>query len=371
MVVYHETLSGTVTPRTLGPYEFIATPPQQLVLNAILDQCGVGECISPGVRGLAEQAGVSRGLITDCLRTLAQDGWIDYDGRSIILLRDPSSDESSDRSGDRSACDEAENEPEEVIDQVIDHYIAADLSDRSGDRSPEHSPLLAAVKRIATRWNEDRPLSGESDRSGDRSPHMVHDQVTTTGLVVVHESSTTGGSGGKADRSGDRSHSAAQVMAEPYRDNPIALLLAELLPPPGRSVLERVLAARNWTPQQIRDRYEFDQARIDASGGKLHIGIFWTALMAGELAPPRADPERPLDPAAYADRDGFKLGSDMSDQDDSLYARANRLLPPVTPETIRTAGADLAFVLEQLGMGKSDDQVRAALVVRAQRRGTP
>jgi hypothetical protein len=348
MVVYHETLSGTVTPRTLGPYEFITTPPEQLVLNAILDQAGVGDCISPGIRGLAEQTGVSRGLITDCLRTLANDGWIAYDGRWITLLRDPSCEETSDRSGDRSGADEAETEPEELIDQVIDHLITADLSDRSPDRSLSPSPILAALQRRAMRQNDDIPRAKNSDRSPDRSAHMVHDQVTTTSPVVVHESSTTGGSGGDADRSPDRPHPAAEIMAELGAHRKVVTRALLIVPP--------------WTAQEVRDRWDYDQRRIAASDGELAEGIFFEALMAGQRAPKRRDPQ--LDPAAYAGDDLYRLGSvPAPDVGESLRDHAERITPP------NISGADFLFVMQRLALGEPDAEVLAKLATRHRRPG--
>jgi hypothetical protein len=309
--------------RPLGYYEYIATPPIQLVLNVILRHA-VGASFSPGVRVLADESGVSRGMITDCLRQLATDGWILYDGRMITLLR--------------ATLDDA-------IDQVIDQSEEI-YCDRSIDRSPD----------LVENGTEAEIYC---DRSPDRSrfppaPPMVFN-ITTADSVVVSESSTIGGSGGifPNDRSPDRSH-------------PAALMLTELGLTPGPGVFERGMAARDWTPQQIRDRYESDKPRIENSGGTKTWGIFWTAFMAGELAPPRPDPDRPIDVAAYANQPGFSLGSDLAPPGDAATIRdhASRLLPPPTARTIREHTRDWIFLQGRLAQGDSDETALQALEAR-------
>lgn len=361
MESYHASATPSVAPRAkLLPFQYIASPPPTEVFKVILEHCGVGGTFAPGVRQLSLWSGVSRGLITDCLRQIAEKGWILYDGRNITLLRHPDEDDASDRSGDRSHCDESE----EVIDQVIDQATATPARDRSGDRSRAASPILAAVQRVALRQNG----HGPSDRSPDRSgltdsdppldPPMVHDYLTATSPVVVERVSTTGGSGGslRDDRSIDRSHPAAQIMAELGAD--------------GAIIADAFLARPGWTPQQVRDRWAYDQRRIALSDGHLTEGVFFHALRCGQLAPAREGPQ--LDPAAYANRDGFTLGSAVPPEVESIRDHAARLLPAPTAATHRQYITDWLFVQDRLGQGDSDDEALAALATHRQRsRGGP
>ncbi len=329
MESYHASATPSVAPRAkLLPFQYIASPPPAEVFKVILEHCGVGGTFAPGVRQLSLWSGVSRGLITDCLRQIAEKGWILYDGRNITLLRHPDEDDASDRSGDRSHCDESE----EVIDQVIDQATATPARDRSGDRSPDSDPPL--------------------------DPPMVHDYLTATSPVVVERVSTTGGSGGslRDDRSIDRSHPAAQIMAELGAD--------------GAIIADAFLARPGWTPQQVRDRWAYDQRRIALSDGHLTEGVFFHALRCGQLAPAREGPQ--LDPAAYANRDGFTLGSAVPPEVESIRDHAARLLPAPTAATHRQYITDWLFVQDRLGQGDSDDEALAALATHRQRsRGGP
>ena len=60
------------------------------MLDAITRHCRVGGSFAPGVRVLAEMSGVTLGLISGLLYELDHTGWISYDGRVIMVLRDPS-----------------------------------------------------------------------------------------------------------------------------------------------------------------------------------------------------------------------------------------------------------------------------------------
>lgn len=135
-------------------------------------------------------------------------------------------------------------------------------------------------------------------------------------------------------------------------------------------VAKALLIVPPWTAQEVRDRWDYDQRRIAASDGELTEGVFFEALMAGQRVPKRSGSQ--LDPAAYADRDGFKLGSDTSDQGDgeSLHDRAARLVP--ASPTDRYAGQDFVWMQGQLRMqGWTDEQALAALADRRRRRGAP
>lgn len=312
--------SSATNQRTLGYYSYVVVPPIQRVLNILLDTMSIGGCRPPLIRELAEQADIARGAVTDVLRQLATDGWILYDGRMITLVRD------------------SIDAPDDRIDHVIDQ-----------DDDSEES----AVSCASTPETRDR----DSDRSRDRSgippaPPMVFNITTATDVVNL-EASTIGGSGGifSADRSADRS-------------SPAALQLAELGLKPGRGVFERGMAAHTWMPQQIRDRYEYDQERIKNSNGTKHIGIFWTAFLAGELAPARPDPQRPLDPEAYANRDGFALGGAPPpgvDEPESIRDRALRLCGEWTAENHQAQIRDCGFLQGRLAAGDSDEVALAAL----------
>jgi DNA-binding transcriptional regulator YhcF (GntR family) len=287
--------------RALRPYESISTPPITLLLYAIVARCAVGGCITPGVRVLAESAGISPGLVSPALYTLARDGWIRYDGRVIMLLINP------DHDADQTDHDE-------------DRFVGDHDADRAFDRS------------------------GAIDLARDR---FESDMVLTTTRIIDSESVVV-------------SYGGMQGGDHP-RDHPIALLLSELLPPPGNGVMPKVLAAQPpWTPQEIRDRYESDKPRIEKPGSKNTWGIFWNALMHGERAPARPDPTAPLDPQSYAGRADIMLGSDLPREDapESIGDIARRLLPP------DASTADWVFVQSRLVRHDSEAGALAALAAR-------
>lgn len=131
-----------------------------------------------------------------------------------------------------------------------------------------------------------------------------------------------------------------------------------------RIIAEAFSARADWTPRQVRARWEYDQKRIAVSDGRLNEGIFFTALRCGELAPSRADPALPLDPTAYADDPAFKLGSDVSPPDEQrqretayhdAHWRAVALLGPGAPFR------EMAVIVERLVAGDTDQQALAAL----------
>jgi len=143
-------------------------------------------------------------------------------------------------------------------------------------------------------------------------------------------------------------------------------------------------ARPDWTPQQVRQRWEYDQRRIAASDGALHEGVFFTALRSGEMAPARADPAAPLNPAAYAGDSLYRLGSDVRGLDpppDAADLRSSDLAPPAAdeppPESVGdharrllptdASTADWVFVQTRLARGDSDDGALAALAERRRR----
>src|SRR3954464_7781852 len=123
--------------RTLRPYESISTPPITLLLSAIVARCAVGGCITPGVRALAAWAGISPGLVSPALYTLARDGWIRYDGRVIMLLINPDHDaDQTDHDADRLLGDHD-------ADRAFDRSGAIDL-----DRDRFESDMVLTTTRI-------------------------------------------------------------------------------------------------------------------------------------------------------------------------------------------------------------------------------
>ncbi len=258
---YPDTAVG-ITGNGRNPYAYTVVPPIGRLLDAIRAHCGVGGTIRPRNRTLADWANyASAGHIAPLLDQLACDGRILYDRSTglITLLFDP------------------------ARDQLIPDGINADDS--------EESALIPSLDRFLAQ----QEAEFQSDPAWDQNAQCMEDScLTTTGdseSVAVKTQIPCGGE------------------SIPPPDHPILLLLAELGLKPGRGVFERGMAAHTWMPQQIRDRYEYDQERIKNSNGTKHIGIFWTAFLHGELAPSRPDPAAPLDPQSYANRDGFALGS--------------------------------------------------------------
>lgn len=305
----------------LRPYQFIGTPVTTLVLDAIVDHCQVGGCITPGVRGLAAWADVSLGVVSDCLKVLVKDGWISYDGRVIMLLRHP----------DR-CTDQTSPQGDRRVDQN-DRCIDQESADRCIDQDVFRSTLP----------------NSDIDRRVDQ---FERDMVLTTTRILESESEVavvdSGGMQG-GDQRADRSQGAAQLMAE-LGANP-------------KIIADAYAARADWTAQQVRARWEYDQKRIAASDGKLNEGVFFTALRGGELAPARPDPTQPIPVAAYADDPGFALGSDTSPPGaaESIRDHAARLLPPPTAATHREYIRDWMFVQGRLGSGDSDSAALAAL----------
>lgn len=325
--VYHTSDEQT---RPLGPYEFIATPPIQLILNAIRAHCGVGGTIRPGVRRLAAWANyASAGRVSPMLDQLAADGWISYDPSTglIMLLEEPNA-----AITDRDQ--RVENEDESPVITRRDQDDSGVITPRDHWNDSE-----AITPRDRDAWQQDAELEAITRR--DRSAPRMDDHVL-----------------GAATENQESAAAKYNIPCSPEsitpRDRPIALLLAELEKTPGPGVLERVLAARDWTPQQIRDRWEYDQERIRNSGGKLGEGVFWSALLSGQLAPQRPDPANAWQGLAPPDDDP---------PEESLHERARRICPD------GASGHDFRFLVIQLGQEMSDDAALAALTEQ-QKRGT-
>jgi len=295
----------------------VVVPPIGRLLDLILAHLQIGGCFRPGNRFLADGLGYSgASQIPALLQQLACQGWIAYDPetRLITLLRD----------------------------------YRSDRSIRSIDQGDESAP--SDEKRSIDPIDREIPQSeAEQERaisSGSPKSQCMESLVTTTSTkspVVVVDSE-----GGDA-RGGD---SAARVMAE--------------LGANWKIIKDAFAARADWTAPQVRARWEYDQRRIAASEGRLNEGIFFAALRAGQLAPPRPDPDRPIDPAAYADKPGYALGSNLAPPGDaeSIRDHASRLLPPPTAATIREHTRDWIFLQGRLAQGDSDEAALQALEAR-------
>lgn len=294
---YHENGGRATGATLLRPYECVSTPPITLLLYAIQAHCRVGGCVTPGVRLLAEWAKVSQGCVSPGLYELARDGWITYDGRVIMLLIDP------------------------------DH--ADDQTDHADDR-------------FATDHDDDRSFvpSQSIDHGRDR---FEGDMVLTTteslnqDLVVVNGGVQGGG-----------------------HQPPAARLMAELGANPT-IVRDAYKSRPDWTPEQVRQRWEYDQCRISASDGKLREGVFFTALRCGELAPTRPDPNRPIPVERYADDPAFALGAVDPPEAETVRDHASRLLPKPTAATHTEHIRNWMFLQCRIGAGDNDEQALAAL----------
>lgn len=305
-----------------NPYAYEVVPPIGRLLDAICAHCGVGGTIRPRNRTLADWAGYrSAGHVGELLDQLACDGRILYDRTTGLITR--------------------------LFDPERDQLIPSGITSEDAEEADD-SALIPSRDRVLGQQDAENESIPRRDQNAPRmEDHVLVTTTRDSESVVVNKIKIP---------------CAADLI--PPMDHPTRLLLSELLPPPGRGVIERVLAKRDWTPQQIRDRYEYDKPRIENSGGKNTWGIFWTALMAGELAPARADPDRPIDVAAYADDPGYALGGDSGPPGEAqqraeaytdAHWRAVDLLGKGAPFR------DMAIVVEALVNGGSDVQALAAL----------
>jgi len=276
------------------------------------------------------------------------------------------------------------------VSPLIDHPPTPDRSPlidhpQTPDRSPliDHSPPLI---------DQGSGQAAQQTITPDRSPLIDHPQ---TSRAIAHQ--------GAAHQGTATARSHARVLepttTESLNQNlvavvtggdarggsapPAAQLMAELGANP--KIIRLAYEARpDWTPQQVRQRWEYDQRRIAASDGALHEGVFFTALRSGEMAPARADPAAPLNPAAYAGDSLYRLGSDVRGLDpppDAADLRSSDLAPPAAdeppPESVGdharrllptdASTADWVFVQTRLARGDSDDGALAALAERRRR----
>lgn len=128
------------------------------------------------------------------------------------------------------------------------------------------------------------------------------------------------------------------------------------------AVIRDALQARpDWTPQQVRDRWDFDQERIAASNGKLREGVFFHALRCGQLRPAR---KAETDWGALAAQQQAESSPDTGE---SPHDRASRLVPANPAD--RHNGQDFVWMQGQLYIQDwTDDQAREALADRRRRR---
>lgn len=347
MVQPHHT-TDSVTPTAtplLRPYEFIARPPIAFVLDAIVDNCGLGGSITPGVRSLAEWAGVSAGQITPILRQLADDGWILYDGRVITLVRHP------DQADDQLSPDEIDLGADHEDDLTPDRTdLAADRFDQAKDR-PDLGKDRFGVQSGANGTGMRRTAPNRSDLAKDRfRGHMVHVSLQQQQSLDQDPAAAT------------KRHvpCAADFDQAPDRPNPAAQLLAEL--GVNKKLIARGLAKRpDLTAQEVQTTWAHFQAR--ERGGRVRdaLAAFSEAIADGQIYSAPPDPERPIDPAAYAGDDQFRAGGDVSDleqAEETPHERAGRIAPD------DASGLEFVFLVRELASGATDEEALAALEER-------
>lgn len=333
--VYHDYATCTDTIDDVGPYDYIVRPPIGRLLAAIQDHCGVGGTIRPGVRQLAQWMNyASAGRVAPLLAQLVTDGRILYDGANgcITLLADPT-------------------------DDVDDDAITA------SDRVVDHDGAAPATHDVFGHYDADH--DGRSLDVIDR-PHMVDHDLTAAGdrknpVVVKYKLPCADETITIRDRPPpdvDTIAPSASPQTTMVVDDVDALLYSL-----GADRAIVVDAARHeWTVDEVQARHTYDLARM-AKNDRMTIGVFFHAIRHGHRAPRSS---RGLVPADYAGRSDFVLGSAPPEVDapGTIRDRAERIMPPITPATIRTAQRDLEFVMHRMGMGDSDDEARAALAAR-------
>lgn len=312
-------------PRPLGPYEWVATPPIQLILNAICELLVVGGSAAPGVRQLAEIAGVSRGMVSDNLRQLAIDGWIAYDGRYITLLRHPD-----------EAHDQSDVHPDEVIDQSdVRSDQAIDQSDvHSAATMPALAPRRVLVPDVALSESA-RPTdrSRPSDSPPPYNPPMEYIHVAATAAAATQRNSI-GGSGGPSQNDQPADHPAAAVMRQYGAD--------------GKIVNKALMARPDYTPDQVHALWAWQEQRR-AQNPNLGPGIFFTSLAAGQLAPTARSAA--VDWAAYKRKEAAALAAPADEPPPTdlgaATEQARRLAPDATPDELAVMAADLVEGLSE------------------------
>jgi hypothetical protein len=317
-----------------NPYAYEVIPPIGRLLALLCDQRSVGGCFRPGNRQLADRMGyASASQIPYLLSQLACDGWISYDPdtRLITLLR------------------------AYVPDQAI----------RSPDRDAENERSDDLIgSRAISATDRDLPQLDAADPC-DRSVFQPESQCMESLVATTSNSESVVVVANGGDARGGRNRPSP---------SPAARLMAELGANP--KIIRAAYAARpDWTPEHVRQRWDYDQRRIAASDGRLTEGIFFTALKRGELAPARPDPTAPLDPQSYAGDSLYRLGSDTSGlappadapevdeppMSETPRDRAHRLLGPWTADNHAAQIRDSMFLQCRLGQGDSDADALTAL----------
>jgi hypothetical protein len=306
--------------RPLGAYEFIATPPIQLILNAIRAHCGVGGTIRPGVRRLAAWANyASAGRISPMLDQLAADGWILFDPTTglITLLEDPSP---AITERDQWAGDDTESPAITERDHWKD---SAAITPRDRDLAQQDAESLAITER-------------------DRSTPRMEDHV----LVAATENQESA-----AAKYNNIPCSSPESITR--RDRPAALLLAEL--GTNRKLIAQAFIARpDLTPEQVRATWAYFEPRVAA--GRCEAGAFHAAIASGQIHAAPPDPASDWHGLAPPDDDPDPPG-------ESLHERARRICPD------GVSGHDFRFLVLQLGEpGITDSEALAALAERQQPR---
>lgn len=267
-------------------------------------------------RSIAELIGCSAARIHEFMQRLEDRGQIirePFKNRYLIdvspLIDQP----------DRSGVGDAAEESITLIDQA----------DRSGlaDDSPKTISLIDQGDRSGG-GNPDAPQqdapNARSSRDRVKTVCMESLETTTSSFdPVVVETSR-----------------ARATMVELGAEPPI--------------IADAFTSRPDWTAEQVRARWAFDQERIAASGGRLNDGVFFHALRRGQLAPPRRDPASDWHALAPPD-------DDRDPPEESPQQRARRICPD------DASGHDFQFLLRVLAEGASDEAALAALAALAAR----
>lgn len=305
-----------------NPYATVVIPPIGRLLQAICEHCGVGGTIRPRNRALADWASyASAGHISPLLDQLACDGWIQYDRDTglITLLSDP-----------------AIGSPDPASDQMIPAGI---------DSEEEEEEALIPTRDRAL---DQHDAESESIPTRDQKTQCIVDHVLVA-AVLDSESAAA------------RSKIPCGADSIPTRDHRAALL-SELGTVP--KLIAKALAARpDLTPAQIRATWAHFEPRIRA--GLCTAGAFHAAIASGQIHAAPPDPDRPLDPASYADDPGMLMAG-ASPPDDAPEETIGDIARRILPADASTA--DWVFVQSCLVRHISEASALQALADRRLRR---
>ncbi len=343
MGVYHETATPTVA---FNPY----LPAIGRVLE-VLRRYGPGATIEISNRDLADAAGMqSAGHIPQLLRQLVKHKQIERvttpRGSLIMVVGD-------------WAIPHGDQLPyQNAIDPTWDHAGPQDASDPMWDQP---NPTVLRDQSII-RTDERSHMTDRSIVVGS----MVHDARSSSTTTTPDQNTNRGGAGGgeriadACDPDRDRFELAALVLAELGADSVTLATIRASQPDltPSEILPQWQLALEEERTGGVKSARRLLFGQLMKPGGRVYASRMTSAAV-------------PINPAAYADDPGFKLGSDAappseSEQREAAYRdahwRAVDLLRPGAPFR------DMAIVVERLVAGDSDEQALKALALE---RGTP